>query len=237
MALPGVRGIDMGHRQDLPTAPASHSLLVTTDDANGTLALITAVIANHPATIVTIESLGVRDDGFTVYLELELTDGFATLLEQLRDLPVVRRVEERPPMAAIYGKQVVIIGGGAQVGQVAIGAVGEADRHNIRGERISVDTIPLVGETVLAEAVAAVARLPRARVLVLAGALMGGTITLAVREVQRAGIVVISLNMAGGVTKAADLVVSDPVLAGVMAVMTVADTASFDIERQRGRSY
>lgn len=81
------------------------------------------------------------------------------------------------------------------------------------------------------------ARLPRARVLVLAGALMGGTITLAVREVQRAGIVVISLNMAGGVTKAADLVVSDPVLAGVMAVMTVADTASFDIERQRGRSY
>ncbi len=66
---------------------------------------------------------------------------------------------------------------------------------------------------------------------------MGGTITLAVREVQRAGIVVISLNMAGGVTKAADLVVSDPVLAGVMAVMTVADTASFDIERQRGRSY
>lgn len=149
MALPGVRGIDMGHRQDLPTAPASHSLLVTTDDANGTLALITAVIANHPATIVTIESLGVRDDGFTVYLELELTDGFATLLEQLRDLPVVRRVEERPPMAAIYGKQVVIIGGGAQVGQVAIGAVGEADRHNIRGERISVDTIPLVGETVL----------------------------------------------------------------------------------------
>lgn len=216
---------------------ANHSLVVTTDNEPGTLARITAVIAGHPANITRIESLGVRNEGFTVYFELELVEGFDDLLDSLRGLPVVRRVEEHPPMAAIYGKQVVIIGGGAQVGQVAVGAVGEADRHNIRGERISVDTIPLVGEAVLAEAVAAVARLPRARVLVLAGALMGGTITDAVREVQRAGIIVIALSMAGGVPRAADLVVSDPVLAGVMAVMTVADTASFDIEQQRGRSY
>ena len=78
---------------------------------------------------------------------------------------------------AIYGKRVIIVGGGAQVGQVAVGAVSEADRHNIRGERISVDTIPLVGEQDLAAAVRAVARLPRARVLVLAGSIMGGTIT------------------------------------------------------------
>ena len=75
---------------------------------------------------------------------------------------------------SVYGKRVIIIGGGAQVGQVAVGAISEADRHNIRGERISVDTIPLVGEEPLADAVRAVARLPRARVLVLAGALMGG---------------------------------------------------------------
>ena len=46
----------------------------------------------------------------------------------------------------IYGKRIIIMGGGAQVGQVAIGAISEADRHNIRGEHISVDTIPLVGE-------------------------------------------------------------------------------------------
>ena len=37
-------------------------------------------------------------------------------------------------------------GGGAQVGQVAIRHL-EADRHNIRGERISVDTIPLWGDS------------------------------------------------------------------------------------------
>ena len=35
--------------------------------------------------------------------------------------------------------------------------------------------------------------------------------------------------MAGSVPDVADLVVSDPVQAGVMAVMAVADTAKFDI--------
>jgi len=118
-----------------------------------------------------------------------------------------------------------------------VGAISEADRHNIRGERISVDTIPLVGEEPLADAVRAVARLPRARVLVLAGALMGGAITDAVAELKRRGVIVISLNMAGSVPDAADLVVTDPLQAGVMAVMAIADTATFDISRQRQRRY
>jgi energy-converting hydrogenase B subunit Q len=82
-----------------------------------------------------------------------------------------------------------------------------------------------------------VARLPRARALVLAGALMGGDVTHAVRELRAQGFIVISLNMAGSVPEAADLVVSDPVQAGVMAVMAVADTARFDIARQAGRRY
>jgi hypothetical protein len=111
---------------------------------------------------------------------------------------------------AIFGKRVIIIGGGAQVGQVAVGAISEADRHNIRGERISVDTIPLVGEEPLAGAVRAVGRLPRAQVLVLASALMGGAITDAVADLRRQGVIVISLNMAGSVPDAADLVVTDP---------------------------
>ena len=76
----------------------------------------------------------------------------------------------------IYGKRIIIMGGGAQVGQVAIGAVSEADRHNIRGEPFRSNTIPLVGEQALADAVRAVARLPRAKALVLAGSLMGGEI-------------------------------------------------------------
>ena len=216
---------------------AGHSLLLTTADAPGVLSQITHVIATHPANIRSIESLGVRDDGFTVYLELDPIPDYARLRASIESLSVVRHVEEAPPLMAVYGKRVIIVGGGAQVGQVAVGAISEADRHNIRGERISVDTIPLVGEEALAGAVRAVGRLPRARVLVLAGALMGGSITAAVRDLQRTGVLVISLNMAGSVPEAADLVVTDPLQAGVMAVMAIADTATFDISRQRQRRY
>ena len=109
------------------------------------------------------------------------------LIEGLRALPIVRGVEIVKTLQTVYGKRIIIMGGGAQVGQVAIGAISEADRHNIRGEHISVDTIPLVGEQELADAVRAVARLPRAKALVLAGSLMGGEIETAVREVRAAG--------------------------------------------------
>jgi energy-converting hydrogenase B subunit Q len=39
------------------------------------------------------------------------------------------------------------------------------------------------------------------------------------------------------VPDAADLVVSDPIQAGVMAVMAVADTAKFNLLRQQKRRY
>ena len=95
---------------------------------------------------------------------------------------------------------------------------------------------PVVGVQELAAAVRAAARLPRVKMLVLAGSLMGGTITEAVKEVQSLyGLRVISLNQAGSVTDVADLVVSDPVQAGVMAVMAVADTARFDLMKQLKR--
>jgi energy-converting hydrogenase B subunit Q len=174
-----------------------------------------------------------------IYFEFTLGEDASPddLLRELRAVPGVLRMEETPSLAKIYGKRIIVMGGGAQVGQVALGAIAEADRHNIRGERISVDTIPLVGEQELAAAVRAVVRLPRVRLLVLAGSLMGGEITRAVNDVREKGTYVISLNMAGSVPDAADLVVSDPVQAGVMAVMAVADTARFDIVRQQKRRY
>ena len=161
----------------------------------------------------------------------------AEAADLLRDLPGVSRAEPRKTLGQIFGKRVIVIGGGAQVAQVNLGAVTEADRHNLRGERISVDTIALVGEQEIADAVRAVADLPRAHILVLAGSLMGGEITEAIQELQAVGIPVIALNMAGSVPSVADLVVSDPVQAGTMAVMAIADTARFSIERQRGRRY
>jgi energy-converting hydrogenase B subunit Q len=173
-----------------------------------------------------------------VYFEFTVADtAIERVVAELKQARGVVRVEETPSLTNIYGKRIIVMGGGAQVGQVALGAITEADRHNIRGERISVDTIPLVGEHELAAAVRAIVRLPRVKLLVLAGSIMGGEITTAVEEVRRAGLHVISLNMAGSVPDAADLVVSDPVQAGVMAVMAVADTAKFDIVRQQKRRY
>jgi energy-converting hydrogenase B subunit Q len=155
----------------------------------------------------------------------------------VRQVTGVVVAEPRETLGQVFGKRVIVIGGGAQVAQVNLGAVSEADRHNLRGERISVDTIPLVGEEQIAAAVRAVADLPRAHILVLAGAIMGGDITAAVMELRETGIPVVALNMVGSVTEAVDLVVSDPVQAGTMAVMAIADTARFDIDRQRGRRY
>ena len=43
--------------------------------------------------------------------------------------------------------------------------------------------------------------------------------------------------MAGSVPEAADLVVTDPVQAGVMAVMAVAETAKFTIERLKRKVF
>jgi len=177
------------------------------------------------------------DANANLYVEFALDGPAEPLISTLSAIDGVVRVEQTAPFSKIYGKRIIVMGGGAQVGQVALGAIAEADRHNIRGERISVDTIPLVGERELAAAVRAVPRLPRVRLLVLAGALMGGEIAKAVEEVRQMGLYVISLNMAGSVPDVVDLVVSDPVQAGVMAVMAIADTAKFDIVRQQKRRY
>jgi energy-converting hydrogenase B subunit Q len=212
-------------------------LVVHAVGRTGVLHQLTGVIARHDGDITSVEILENRPEEARTYFEVVLAGSPEALVEDLRALAIVRRVEIVKTLEKIYGKRIIIMGGGAQVGQVAIGAVSEADRHNIRGEHISVDTIPLVGEQKLADAVRAVARLPRAKALVLAGSLMGGEIEAAVREVRQQGLLVVSLNMAGSVPDAADLVVSDPVQAGVMAVMAVADTAKFTVERLRRRVF
>jgi energy-converting hydrogenase B subunit Q len=212
-------------------------LLVTTRDEPGVLYRLAEAIFKHGANITYIASGAHREHMAELQLEVTGARDEQNLLADLEGLEGIAKVSRVPTFQHIYGKRVIVIGGGAQVGMVAQGAVSEADRHNIRGERISVDTIPLVGEEQLAQAVRAVARLHRARVLVLAGALMGGDITTAVREIREAGIFVVCTNMAGSVPDAADVVVSDPVEAGVMAVMLIADTAKFSIDLVRGRRF
>jgi energy-converting hydrogenase B subunit Q len=214
----------------------SRAVLIVAADRPGLLHRLTRVFADHHANITHVDiQSGETSD---IYFEYGADDGVAErVVAELSHVEGVTRIAETPSVARIYGKRIVVMGGGAQVGLVAMGAISEADRHNIRGERISVDTIPLVGEKELAAAVRSVVRLPRVKLLVLAGALMGGDITDAVSEVRQNGLRVISLNMAGGVPDAADLVVTDPVQAGVMAVMAVADTAKFDLMRQVKKRY
>jgi energy-converting hydrogenase B subunit Q len=213
-------------------------LLVECRDEPGILHRITEVILRHHGNISYVAG-GARREADVADLQLEVAgaEDIDRLITEIGQVAGVTQVKTVPTFQTIYGKRVIVIGGGAQVGMVAQGAISEADRHNIRGERISVDTIPLVGEEQLADAVRAVARLHRARALVLAGALMGGEITRAVRDIREAGILVLSTNMAGSVPDAADVVVTDPVEAGVMAVMLIADTAKFSIEHVRGKRF
>jgi energy-converting hydrogenase B subunit Q len=212
-------------------------LLVECRNEPGVLYHLTEVIFRADANITYVAGGARREALAEIQLEVSGASDRERLIEDLEAVPGVTAVTVVPTFQIIFGKRVIVIGGGAQVGMVAQGAVSEADRHNIRGERISVDTIPLVGEEQLADAVRAVARLHRARILVLAGALMGGDITNAVREIREAGILVVCTSMAGSVPEVADVVVSDPVEAGVMAVMLIADTAKFSIEHVRGRRF
>lgn len=209
------------------------ALLIVSRDEPGVLYRVSELIYRHGANITYIATSAVGE----TQIELEGAKDAPGLVAELEGIESVHSVLRVPSFQQVFGKRVIVMGGGAQVGMVAQGAISEADRHNIRGERISVDTIPLVGEERLAGAVRAVARLHRARVLVLAGALMGGDITEAVQEIQQAGIIVVCTNMAGSVVKVADLVVSDPLEAGVMAVMLVADTAQFSIDLVRGKRF
>src|SRR5271170_502111 len=211
-------------------------IVVVARSGPGILHELTGVIAHHKGDIASVSIIEEQPES-RIYFEINLPEAPEILRADLVKLPIVRQVDIVKTLQKVYGKRIIIVGGGAQVGQVAIGAISEADRHNIRGEHISVDTIPLVGEQPLADAVRACARLPRLKALVLAGSLMGGDIERAVREVRAQGMLVVSLNMAGSVPAAADLVVTDPVQAGVMTVMAVAETAKFSLARLKHRAF
>jgi energy-converting hydrogenase B subunit Q len=210
---------------------------IAAESGPGILHETTGVIARHHGNILSVSIIEEKADEARTNFEVDLPGDAEALLTDLRALPVVHWAKQVETMEKIYGKRIIIMGGGAQVGQVALGAITEADRHNIRGEHISVDTIPLVGEQELAAAVRAAARLPRVKALVLAGSIMGGDIEKAVLDVRAQGLLVVSLNMAGSVPDAADLVITDPVQAGVMTVMAVADTAKFTVERLKRRVF
>lgn len=220
--VPGTAALRVDHLDTPAAVPAIASRIAALGGSLRTLSTVRRVAEDPPVVEAELEVEGVDE---------------AVLIAALQELAEIRAIRPTRALDRVFGKRVIVIGGGAQVAQVALGAVSEADRHNLRGERISVDTIPLVGEEAIATAVRAVADLPRARLLVLAGSIMGGEISRAADELRALGIPIVALNMVGSITDHVDLVVSDPVQAGTMAVMAIADTATFDLARQRGRRY
>jgi energy-converting hydrogenase B subunit Q len=99
----------------------------------GVLHELTGVIARHRGNIASVEIIEERPPESRIYFEIELSGDPSVLQADLEKLEIVRQVQFVKTFQKIYGKRVIIVGGGAQVGQVAIGAISEADRHNIRG--------------------------------------------------------------------------------------------------------
>lgn len=233
-------------------AVAGDAFEILAEDRTGLLADITRFVTESGGTVNYFQSWSDYDGSVRALVQVSPaptasdwtaepkahTLDTASYVKGLSSLSSIRKVILRPSFRQTYGKRVIVLGGGAQVAQVAHGAIAEADRHNIRGETISVDTVAVVGEKEVAQAVRAVGRLHRAAILVLAGSLMGGDITKAVLELRNEyGIPVISLNMAGSVTKVSDLIVTDPTEAGVMAVMLISHIGIFNLLHIHGKKF
>ena len=136
-----------------------YTLTIKSDEKKGVLDDITDVITEYGANISYVHLFIEKNNVGSINLELDHVDDIDELISALNDIEEIKSVELHGSQLDIYGKRIIIVGGGAQVSQVAMGAITEADRHNIRGERISIDTIPLVGEKPLAEAIEAISRL------------------------------------------------------------------------------
>src|SRR5947209_18702407 len=100
----------------------NHGLLIDADSGPGILYRLTGVIAAHNGDISTVSIVENTPSGARVYFEIS-TAGWESMLAELRALPIVRNVDVVKSMENIYGKRIIIMRGGAQVGQVAIGAI------------------------------------------------------------------------------------------------------------------
>src|SRR5215208_879833 len=91
------------------------ALMIQTPDEPGILHELTRVILEHRANITYVDIAERREDGSTIYFELEDVPDPATLIFDLNALSIVRAVERAPSFQKVYGKRIIVIGGGAQV--------------------------------------------------------------------------------------------------------------------------
>lgn len=89
---------------------------VTSVAGPGVLHQLSGVIAAHEGDIVSVEIVEAR----RTYFEIETPGDPAALVERLRQLAIVTQVILVDTMEKVYGKRIIIMGGGMQVGQVAL---------------------------------------------------------------------------------------------------------------------
>ena len=110
----------------------TYGVLVTVSDQPGILFGLTKVLADRSANITYVDISDRAGPSADIYLEFAADGDIDTIAAELGSVSGVSRIETMPSFSKIYGKRIIIMGGGAQVGQVALGAITEADRHNIR---------------------------------------------------------------------------------------------------------
>ncbi len=115
----------------------SHGLLIDADAGPGILHRLTGVIAGHGGDIGSVSIIDNTAAGARVYFEVTTPAWEKAMLEELRALPIVRGMDPVKSMQEIYGKRIIVMGGGAQVGQVAMGAIVEAGPAQYHGVSIS----------------------------------------------------------------------------------------------------
>src|SRR5215212_2701532 len=93
------------------------ALMIQTPDEPGILHELTRVILEHRANITYVDIAERREDGSTIYFELEDVPDPATLIFDLNALSIVRAVERAPSFQKVYGKRIIVIGGGGRTGR------------------------------------------------------------------------------------------------------------------------
>ena len=101
-------------------------LLVECRDEPGVLYRITEAIFRHGANITYVAGGAARRETIAeLQLEVSGVPEQAQMIADLEEVRGVTKVSKVPTFQTIYGKRVIVIGGGAQVGMVAQGAISE----------------------------------------------------------------------------------------------------------------
>ena len=105
----------------------SYAITIKTKEKKGVLVQITDIISSFDINISFVNLFIDKKDIAFVNLELEDVNNITSLIEKLNTLDSVLSVNIHRSANDIFGKRILIYGGGAQVSQVALGAITEAD--------------------------------------------------------------------------------------------------------------